>query len=111
MGILTLQDLLNTIVQEDVHEVDADDVDSEVGVWSPTRILYFLVDPKNIVPEFCLLSVAGLKLVIKLAFHKKQGLPTVPHDLTTCFSLDHVVSCILYSDFFDIFCGTCQSRG
>ena len=28
VGILTLQDLLNTIVQEDVHEVDGDDVSS-----------------------------------------------------------------------------------
>lgn len=31
VGILTLQDLLNTIVQEDVHEVDADDEQSSVS--------------------------------------------------------------------------------
>jgi len=31
VGILTLQDLLNTIVQEDLHEVDADDVESVVS--------------------------------------------------------------------------------
>ncbi|CAJ1348277.1 unnamed protein product [Effrenium voratum] len=42
VGILTLQDLLNTIVQEDVHEVDADDVASAVssepsGMFSNVR--------------------------------------------------------------------------
>ncbi|CAK8992920.1 unnamed protein product [Durusdinium trenchii] len=50
VGILTLQDLLNTIVQEDVHEVDADDVDSEVssepsGMFSNVRRFHEALDP------------------------------------------------------------------
>ncbi|CAE8708841.1 unnamed protein product, partial [Polarella glacialis] len=42
VGILTLQDLLNTIVQDDVHEADADDKESDVesepdGMFSNVR--------------------------------------------------------------------------
>ncbi|CAJ1402202.1 unnamed protein product [Effrenium voratum] len=49
VGILTLQDLLNTIVQEDVHEVDADDVDSCVssepsGMFSNVRRFHECLD-------------------------------------------------------------------
>jgi len=49
VGILTLQDLLNTIVQDDVHEVDADDKDSEVssepsGMFSNVRRFHESLD-------------------------------------------------------------------
>eukprot|EP00931_Biecheleriopsis_adriatica_P070784 TRINITY_DN44594_c0_g1_i1.p1 TRINITY_DN44594_c0_g1~~TRINITY_DN44594_c0_g1_i1.p1 ORF type:complete len:589 (-),score=140.40 TRINITY_DN44594_c0_g1_i1:71-1837(-) len=53
VGILTLQDLLNTIVQDDVHEVDADDKDSEVssvpsGMFSNVRRFCELNDLESV---------------------------------------------------------------